>query len=66
MPQAKGPLEEGTVIFSLVDGIVLASWHGTSSAVPLGDLETVSRVMRDFLAQGEIADRLTRTTARND
>jgi len=56
------------VIFSLADDFVWASWPGTDSKVRLGRCEGVTAMMRDFLAQCELADRLTndgRQTIRN-
>lgn len=56
------------VIFSLADDFVWASWPGTDSKVRLGRCAGVTAMMRDFLAQCELADRLTndgRQTIRN-
>jgi hypothetical protein len=47
------------IIFSLVDGFVWACWPGTSASVRLGDHEPVIEMMRDFLAQCDLGDRLT-------
>ena len=47
------------LIFSLTDGFVWASWPGTVASVKLGTWESVTAVMRDFLAQCELGDRLT-------
>ena len=47
------------LIFSLTDGYVWASWPGTVASVKLGTHATVRAVMRDFLAQCELGDRLT-------
>jgi hypothetical protein len=53
-----GHSKEG-VILSLVDGFVWASWPGTIASVKLGDEASVTAVMRDFLAQCELGERLT-------
>jgi hypothetical protein len=47
------------LIFSLVDGFVWASWPGTIASVKLGTQAPVTAVMRDFLTQCELGDRLT-------
>lgn len=47
------------LIFSLVDGYVWASWPGTVASVKLGAQDPVRMMMRDFLAQCELGDRLT-------
>ena len=49
----------GDVIFSLVDGYVWASWPGASATVKLGTYFEVSTMMRDFLAQSALGERLT-------
>ena len=49
---------KGHVIFSLVDGTVWANWTGKSASVELGDYDTVTHMMRDFLAQCELGERL--------
>ena len=49
---------EVEVIFSLVDGSVWASWPGAPARVRLGEYQGVASMMRDFLAQCEIAERL--------
>ena len=46
------------MILSLVDGFVWVCWPGTNASVRLGNHETVIAVMRDFLTQCEIAERL--------
>jgi hypothetical protein len=51
------------LIFSLVNGFVWASWPGTIASVKLGTQGPVTAVMRDFLSQCELGDRLT--NARN-
>lgn len=47
------------LILSLVDGFVWVCWPGTSASVRLGNHEPVIAVMRDFLAQCELGERLT-------
>lgn len=51
------------LIFSLTEGYVWASWPGTVASVKLGTQATVRAVMRDFLAQCELGDRLTNAKA---
>jgi hypothetical protein len=48
------------IVFSLKDGQACASWYGGKSFVPLGPADEVERMMRDFLAQQEVAKRLNR------
>jgi len=47
------------LLFSLEDGFVFASWPGASGSVRLGTYEDVREMMRDFLAQSEVGDRLS-------
>ena len=47
------------VIFSLDKGHVWASWYGGSTPVRLGTRREVSYMMKDFLAQEQVAKRLT-------
>ena len=49
---------EEAIIFSLLDGYVLASWPGTDASVRLGRHEMVAAMMKDFLAQDEVGKRL--------
>jgi hypothetical protein len=51
------------LIFSLTEGYVWASWPGTVASVKLGSRAAVTAVMRDFLAQCELGDRLTNAKA---
>jgi hypothetical protein len=51
------------VIFSLEDGVALASLPG-GRRVPLGPEHEVADMMRDFLAQCEVADRLLQRPSR--
>ena len=46
------------IILSLVDGFVWVCWPGTTASVRLGNHEPVIEVMRDFLAQCELGERL--------
>lgn len=48
------------VIFSLEDDQVWASWHGDRPPTPLGSKARVSEMMKDFLAQLEVGERLNR------
>lgn len=49
---------DATVIFSLVDGWVWASWPGALASVKLGKHHDVCVMMEDFLAQTAIGERL--------
>ena len=46
------------VVFSLEEGQAWASWYGSHSWVRLGPEDDVAEMMRDFLAQRELAKRL--------
>jgi hypothetical protein len=48
------------VVFSLEGGQAWVSWYGSHSWVRLGPEEEVAEMMEDFLAQRELAKRLTR------
>jgi len=48
------------VVFSLEGGQAWASWYGSHSWVRLGPENEVAEMMRDFLAQRELAERLDR------
>jgi hypothetical protein len=50
----------GGIVFSLEQGTVWASWYGQGSPVRLGSQRRVSEMMKDFLAQEELAKRLNR------
>ncbi|QIK95970.1 DUF4118 domain-containing protein [Sphingomonas sp. HDW15A] len=52
------------VVFSLEGGQAWASWYGSHSWVRLGPEDEVAEMMRDFLAQRELADRLTSAAAK--
>ena len=52
---------EEAIIFSLLDGYVLASWPGTDASVRLGRHEMVAAMMEDFLAQDALGRRLERS-----
>ena len=56
----------GAIIFSLVDEVVWASWLGVSAQVKLGPREAVIYMMRDFLAQCDLGERLNGLRASND
>ena len=53
---------EADVLFSLRDGFVWVTWPETEAAVKLGRHEMVAAMMRDFIAQDELGERLTRDT----
>lgn len=46
------------IIFSSQDGYVWASWQETDISIRLGRHEMVSAMMRDFLAQVALGERL--------
>jgi hypothetical protein len=48
----------GEIIFSLSDDMVWVSWPRKGASVELGHCETVTFMMRDFLAQCDLAQRL--------
>ena len=48
----------GGIVFSLDRGEVWASWYGQGPPVLLGSQEKVAGMMKDFLAQVEVAKRL--------
>lgn len=48
------------IVFSLSEGFAWVSWPGTDAMMRLGTYETIAAAMRDFLAQGEIGERLMR------
>ena len=49
---------DAAILFSLRDGYVWATWPDTEAAVKLGRHEMVSEMMRDFLAQDAVGERL--------
>jgi hypothetical protein len=49
----------GGIVFSLEKGQVWASWYGRGAPVLLGSQRKVSEMMQDFLAQEELARRLS-------
>jgi len=55
-----------TIIFSMVDGAVWASWPGKRASVELGHSDAVTYMMRDFLAQYELGERMSRRTGTDD
>jgi hypothetical protein len=52
------------IVFSLADDFVWASWPGSPSAVCLGRCDMVSAMMRDFLFQCEVGERLLNAAVR--
>jgi hypothetical protein len=50
---------EPDIVFSLRDGFVWVSWPETEAAIKLGRHEAVAHMMRDFLAQDALGQRLT-------
>ncbi len=60
-PPSSGGLRtdcRGSIIFSLRDGQVWASWHGWPETVRLGPVGDVAAMMQDFLGQVEVGARL--------
>jgi len=55
---------EGGIVFSLEQGLVWASWYGQGAPVRLGTRRKVAHMMEDFLAQEELAQRLTSRNGR--
>jgi hypothetical protein len=51
---------ESGIIFSLENGVALASWPGARAPVRMGPEDEVAEMMQDFLAQRELAKRLTK------
>jgi hypothetical protein len=49
----------GGIVFSLEKGQVWASWYGQGAPILLGSQRKVSEMMQDFLAQEELARRLS-------
>ena len=58
--KSRGADESMGVVFSLERGEVWASWYGQGPPVLLGSQRKVSEMMQDFLAQEELAKRLTK------
>jgi hypothetical protein len=57
--QGRRPVGEG-IVFSLDQGQAWASWHRTGSRVRLGSKDEVTEMMKDFLAQLALGERLNR------
>jgi hypothetical protein len=57
--QSGKPIGEG-IVFSLEQGQAWASWYRTRSRVRLGSKDEVAEMMKDFLAQLEVGERLTK------
>lgn len=57
-----GPTSDGGVIFSLEDDQAWASWPKAGFHLRLGPQDDVAAMMKDFVAQVELAKRLTRAT----
>lgn len=60
MPNVSHEEFQSAVIFSSRNGRVFASWPGTSTSLDLGPPDGVAEMMRDFLAQCEIGERLAK------
>jgi hypothetical protein len=50
------------IVFSLRDEFVWVSWPGTEASVRLGRHDMVASMMRDFLAQDALGQRLSERT----
>ena len=48
------------IIFSLMNGAVWATWPRKGNSVELGESDAVTFMMRDFLAQCDLGERLAR------
>ena len=48
----------GRIIFSLRDNAVWASWPNREESVHLGSYDDVAYMMRDFLAQSDLGERI--------
>jgi hypothetical protein len=59
MPNEKNTIAD-TLVFSLADGIVWVSWPGTTARVQLGHYDGVTDMMRNFLAQCELGERMSK------
>ena len=53
----------GMIVFSMADDTVLASWPGKKGSLALGPTDAVTYMMRDFLAQCELGERMARKRA---
>jgi hypothetical protein len=56
----------GHIVFSLEKGAVWASWPGKGASVELGHFESVTYMMRDFLAQCDFGERLAGSNVNDD
>jgi hypothetical protein len=58
-PQScENPKHEDELVFSMKDDAVWVTWPGTSATVRLGPHDAVTAMMRDYLAQTALAERL--------
>jgi len=57
MPEDRKPKPDA-IVFSLEDGIVRASWPEKTGWVELGRYNEVTDMMRNFLAQCELGERM--------
>jgi hypothetical protein len=55
---ADNQLPMHTITFSMIDGNIWASWPGKNSSVELGRYDDITYMMRDFLAQCELGERM--------
>lgn len=58
IPPAGSRPAQGSIVFSLEDGVAWASWYGIQEPICLGDEDEVAAMMEDFLAQRELGRRL--------
>ena len=54
------------IVFSMIGETVWASWPGRSGSVELGSYDVVTFMMRDFLDQCDLGERLALRQSRND
>ena len=56
----------GNIVFSSEGGIIWASWPGKGTTVELGHYDGVTHMMRDFLDQCDLAERMAGRTVNDD
>lgn len=62
---ATSPSLDAVIIFSLLDGDVWAHWPGDGTSVNLEQHEGVTEMMRDFIAQCDLSERLASSRGNN-
>lgn len=53
------------IVFSLSDDVVWVSWPGKEAVIELGKYDAVAAMMRDFLDQSAIGERLLERLVRD-